>query len=96
MKSEQNDGGRVLFQVDVFVLVCEMVRADRVLPVNAHGDDALQSCCNKPNICLTNGGKRFDGRRIPIIPFPIWNGAVFKQLSLRRTRKTASAETSVP
>lgn len=87
MKTEQNDAGRIVFQVNVFFLECEMVRADKVLLVNAHVDDVLQSCCNKPNICLTNGGKRFDGRRIPMIPFPICNVAVLSSLHYGKPEK---------
>lgn len=74
----------------------EMVGADKVLLVNADVDDLHQSCCNKPKIWLTNGGKRFDGHRIPMFPFPIRNVAVLSNLHIWQTRKTASAETSVP
>lgn len=35
----------------------EMVKAAKVHLVNAAVDDLHQSCCNKPNIGLTNGGK---------------------------------------
>lgn len=65
----------------------EVVGADKVLLLNAHVDDALQPCSHKPNICLTNGGKRFDGRRIPMIPFPIWNVAVLSSLHYGKPEK---------